>query len=80
MNDLVETGRLPITPNNVEVINRDENRTIKEIISNHSQDAGLTMIGFNDKCFKDGNTELFDGYDDIGNILFVHSNGVKEIE
>ena len=80
MNDLVETGRLPITPNNVEVIIRDENRTIKEIMSNHSQDAGLTMIGFNDKSFRNGSTELFDGYEEIGNILFVHSNGVKDIE
>jgi len=80
MNDLVETGRLPITPSNVEVIIRDENRTIKETICEHSRDAGLTMIGFNDKSFKNGDTDLFDGYDDIGNILFVHSNGVKEIE
>jgi len=80
MNELVETGRLPITPNNVEVIIRDEKRTIKEIIGQHSQDAGLTMIGFNDKNFHNGETDLFDGYDDIGNILFVHSNGVKEIE
>jgi hypothetical protein len=80
MNDLVETGRLPITPNNVEVIIRDEKKTIKEIISGHSLDAGLTMIGFNDKSFKNGNAELFEGYDDIGNILFVHSNGEKEIE
>ncbi|MDD4009482.1 MAG: amino acid permease [Fermentimonas sp.] len=80
MIELVETGRLPITPKNVEVVIRDQNRSIKEIICTNSHDAGLTMIGFNENSFNNGNTDLFDGYDEIGNILFVHSNGVKEIE
>ena len=80
MIELVGTGRLPITPKNVEVIIRDQNRSIKEIICTHSHDAGLTMIGFNENSFNNGNTDLFDGYDEMGNILFVHSNGVKEIE
>lgn len=80
MLELVETGRLPITFNNVEVIIKDHNRSVKEIISTKSHDAGLTMIGFNENSFKNNNTELFNGYDELGNILFVHSNGVKEIE
>ena len=80
MIELVGTGRLPITPKNVEVVIRDQNRSIKEIICTNSHDAGLTMIGFNENSFNNGNTELFDGYDEMGNILFVHSNGVKEIE
>jgi len=80
MIELVETGRLPITPKNVEVVIRDQNRSIKEIICTNSHDAGLTMIGFNENSFNNGNKDLFDGYDEMGNILFVHSNGVKEIE
>jgi amino acid transporter len=80
MIELVGTGRLPITPKNVEVVIRDQNRSIKEIICTNSHDAGLTMIGFNENSFNNGNTDLFDGYDEMGNILFVHSNGVKEIE
>jgi amino acid transporter len=80
MIELVGTGRLPITPKNVEVVIRDQNRSIKEIICTNSHDAGLTMIGFNENSFNNGNTELFDGYDEMGNMLFVHSNGVKEIE
>ncbi len=81
MNLLVETGRIPITTNNMEVIVRDESLTIKEIINKQSLDAGLTMIGFNENAFKkDGDISLFEGYGDIGNVLFVHSHGVKEIE
>ena len=80
MLELVETGRLPITSKNVEVIIKDQNKSVKEIICIKSRDAGLTMIGFNENSFTNNNTELFNGYDDIGDILFVHSNGVKEIE
>ena len=80
MRELVETGRLPITPNNVEVIIRQEDVSVKEVINNHSRDAALTMIGFNENNFRNGNTDLFEGYGDLGNILFVHSNGPKEIE
>ncbi len=80
MIELVETGRLPITSNNVDVIIKDQNKSVKEIICSKSHDAGLTMIGFNENSFKNNNTELFNGYDELGNILFVHSNGVKEIE
>lgn len=80
MRELVETGRLPITPNNVEVIIRQDNISVKEVINRHSRDAALTMIGFNENNVRNGNTDLFEGYDDLGNILFVHSNGPKEIE
>lgn len=80
MKELVETGRLPITPNNVEVIIRQENLSVKEVINRHSRDAALTMIGFNENNFRNGNTDLFEGYGELGNILFVHSNGPKEIE
>jgi hypothetical protein len=80
MNKLVETGRLPITPKNVEVIIKDESKTIKEIINTQSKDAGLTMLGFNISNFENDNTELFEGYDEMGNILFVYSNDIKVIE
>ena len=80
MNELVETGRLAITPKNIEVIIKDDSKTVKEIINNHSKDAGLTMLGFNISNFKNDNTELFEGYDEMGNILFVYSNDVKVIE
>ncbi|HLW07990.1 MAG TPA: hypothetical protein VKY45_10535, partial [Marinilabiliaceae bacterium] len=80
MNELVETGRLAITPKNIEVIIKDDSKNVKEIINTHSKDAGLTMLGFNIGNFKNDNTELFEGYDEMGNILFVYSNDVKVIE
>ncbi len=80
MHELINSGRMPITETNIEIIERDVNISVKEVISNRSLDAGLTMIGFNENSFKrEGDFSLFEGYDDIGNVLFVHSNEKKII-
>ncbi|MGI6370648.1 MAG: amino acid permease [Ignavibacteria bacterium] len=80
MKQLINSGRMPITEANIEIIERDEHISVKEIINKRSLDAGLTMIGFNENAFKrEGDLSLFEGYDDIGNVLFVHSNGKKII-
>jgi hypothetical protein len=80
MHELINSGRMPITETNIEIIEREENMSVKEVISKRSLDAGLTMIGFNENSFKrEGDFSLFEGYDDIGNVLFVHSNEKKII-
>ncbi|MGI6342172.1 MAG: hypothetical protein ACOXZ9_04245 [Bacteroidales bacterium] len=80
MNELISSGRLPITETNIEIIERDENVSVKEIINKRSLDAGLTMLGFNENAFKkDDDISFFEGYDNVGNVLFVHSNGEKVI-
>ena len=39
------------------------------------------MVGFDENSFKkDDDISLFEGYDQIGNVLFVHSNGEKVIK
>ncbi|MDO5524367.1 MAG: amino acid permease [Bacteroidia bacterium] len=80
MYELIESGRMPITANNIEILVRDPDMSIKEMINNHSRDVGLTLMGFDENSFNDNNTTMFHGFADIGNVLFVHSNGVKEIE
>ncbi|MCK4570204.1 MAG: amino acid permease, partial [Bacteroidales bacterium] len=44
--ELVKTGRIPITEKNIQIIKKDENVSSKVLISEHSADAGLTIIGF----------------------------------
>lgn len=81
MQELIQSGRMPITETNIEFIVRNEHVSTKEIINERSMDAGLTMIGFNESAFKkESDISLFQGYDNIGNVLFVHSHGEKEIE
>lgn len=77
---LIESGRLPISPNNIEVISRKEERDTRTIINEKSQEADLTIVGFRDELLTHNGTKLFEGYDGIGNVLFVNASHQKEIQ
>lgn len=79
MEELIKTGRLAISFNNVEVIASDGSKPVKDIISEHSQEVGLTLMGFTDNNLRSNYQEFFRGYENMGNILFVCSNGMKDI-
>ena len=76
---LIKSGRLPISPANVELIHSDGTKEIKNIISSKSTDADLTIIGFRSEAINQG-IDSFIGYENLGNILFVSSNKEKEIK
>lgn len=76
--DLVKAGRLPISPSNIEMIPYEKGSR-KNVISTYSEDADLTLIGFRNEMLK-GSFEFFEGYADLGNILFVSANKAKTIE
>jgi len=78
--DLIKSGRLPISPANVELIPADPEISPKEIISQKSLDADLTIVGFRSELIKAEGIKIFTGYEDIGNILFVSSTKEKEIK
>jgi hypothetical protein len=78
--DLIKSGRLPISPGNVELIPVDSVTNLKAIISKKSVDADLTIIGFRSELIKDEGIKIFSDYEDIGNILFVSSTKEKEIK
>ena len=77
--ELVKTGRIPITEKNIQIIKKDENVSSKLLINEHSAEAGLTIIGFRAEHIRHFGTELFSGYDEIGDVLFVNSHRQKEI-
>ena len=76
---LIKSGRLPISAGNISLIPSDKARNTKELISEKSVDADLTIVGFRHEMVKAKGTELFTGFADIGNILFVSSQKEKEI-
>lgn len=80
LNILIETGRLPISPKNIELIPKKIERDTRSIISEKSEEADLTIIGFRDELLVHKGEELFEGYGDIGNILFVNAASQKEIQ
>lgn len=80
MSELVVSGRLPITPQNIEIIVQPNDVSPKTIINRHSADAALTLIGYHEDSIHHPEAKAFEGYPNLGNILFVHSHDRKVIE
>jgi hypothetical protein len=75
--ELIKTGRLPISPSNISMV-PFETGNRKKVIKQYSSDADLAIIGFTSEALKKIE-ELSEGYEDLGNILFVSSNRAKAI-
>lgn len=78
--DLIKAGRLPISASNVQIIEKKEDKSNKELICEYSSNADLTIMGFRSEAIKQIGDELFQGYDQIGDVLFVNSTKSKEIK
>ena len=75
----IKDGRLPISPTNVELLTRKEGIRNREVIKEKSADADLTILGFRTEYLKQQGSDAFEGYEGMGNILFINSNREKEI-
>ena len=80
LKSLILSGRLPISAHNIELVAQHQEENFKSIINKKSGDADVTIIGYNGNSLGDEGLELFNGYEDIGNILFVSAYKEKEIE
>jgi len=80
LEDLLLSGRLPITLKNIEIISDAKDKNIKDMINEKSSKAGLVIIGLREEAIKHDGINLFTGYDSTGLTLFVHSIGEKKIE
>ncbi|WP_116128244.1 amino acid permease [Lewinella sp. IMCC34183] len=77
--DLIETGKLPISRANIEVLCRGDNTDSRSVIARKSGEADLVILGFREEALKRMKEEVFAGYDDIGNVLFVNAAEAVEI-
>jgi amino acid transporter len=75
---LIKSGRLPISVKNIEFIAQSPDRDRKTIINERSVDADLTILGFQGFVLKRQKEKLFNGFEQIGNVLFV--NATHEID
>ncbi|GAB1417028.1 Na-K-Cl cotransporter [Paludibacter sp.] len=80
LDELISSGRMPIFRHNIEIVNKKENADIKQLINEHSSEAGLTIIGFTSEEVSTNGRALFEGYDELGNVLFVNSSSPKVID
>lgn len=78
--NLITTGRIPISPKNINAIPLKEDGNVKQFISKKSASADLTILGFQKKTISEKGIDTFNGYENMGNILFVNSNKGKEIK
>jgi len=79
MDELVLTGRLPVTRKNIKILQRTDNLPFKKMVNEKSRNASLLLVGLNEQQLKNDKEEVFDKYENVGDILFVLSNNVKEI-
>jgi len=80
LEELIITGRLPITSKNIEIIEEEENKGYREIICSRSDDAALTVVGFTRDHLKFNGRDMFLNYDKLGHVVFVNAAERKEIE
>jgi len=80
LDELIMSGRMPIFQHNIEIVIREEKTSVKDIISDYSSEAGLTIIGFISEDVKQNDREVFEGYDKLGNVLFVNACSAKIID
>jgi amino acid transporter len=79
LSELVQTGRLPITEQNIEIVLEKPGTSVKELINEKSSTAALTMIGLKRDGLKHSWESILNGYNDLGTVLFVTSQYEKDI-
>ncbi|UCG38364.1 MAG: amino acid permease [bacterium] len=75
---MVKEGRLPISTRNIRTIPLARGVDRRDHVNLLSRDADLVIMGFRGELLKRERSGLFEGYDDVGNTLFV--NTTREIE
>lgn len=80
MHELVQSGRLPITSKNINIIIQEPNVTTNSIINRYSENVGLILIGIRAEMVKHDKEKIFLGYENISTTLFVHSKDEKPME
>jgi amino acid transporter len=77
---LIATGQLPISPNNIQFLPSSAEMSHKTIIRQKSKDADLTIVGFRSEAVAHEGRKVFEGLEEIGNLLFVNAGQQKEIK
>jgi hypothetical protein len=77
--ELIQTGRLPISQRNVEILRPDEETDIHSLINDRSAEAALTIIGIHSDQVRHDGEKVFRGFEGIGDTLFVNARSKQEI-
>jgi hypothetical protein len=78
LTEIIQSGRLPISPKNIEIIELDENVSHFKLINERSKGAGLSVVGFREEQLKH-DKNIFSHYKELGDVLFVNASQLREI-
>ncbi len=70
---LIREGRLPISEKNVKFLSVDDVESFRELVKEESNDADLTLIGFDLTGLRSRREKVFLNHPDLKDVLFVHA-------
>lgn len=74
LRDQIQAGRIPVSEQNIEMVEEMPGDLREALIDERSKFADLTFIGFNDADLRREGVKLFEAHHGIGNILFVDAH------
>ena len=74
LRELIQAGRIPVSEQNIEMVEEMPGDLKEALIDERSKFADLTFIGFNDADIRREGVKLFEAHHGIGNILFVDAH------
>jgi hypothetical protein len=73
-------GRIPVSPVNIKVVEQEPDVNFRTTIGQYSSEAALTIVGFYNEQLKHEGEKHFEGFESVGDILFVNAHKLIEIE
>ncbi|MBN2615755.1 MAG: hypothetical protein JXR71_08690 [Bacteroidales bacterium] len=73
-------GRIPVSPKNIRVIEQEPDVNFRTTIGQYSSEAALTIVGFYNEQIKHEGEKHFEGFETVGDILFVNAHKILDIE
>ncbi|MBU1100801.1 MAG: amino acid permease [Bacteroidetes bacterium] len=77
---LVISGRLPISEKDIQIIETTGEYKFNDVVNENSSEAGLVVMGFHEGRMKREGEKLFQGFENLGDLLFVRSHKYKHKE
>ncbi len=80
LNEMITSGRMPVSKHNVRVIPTDENTDFEALVERRSSDADLVILGFTEDRLIEKSTELLTRHPTLQDTLFVSAQERVSIE
>jgi amino acid transporter len=80
LNEMITSGRLPVSTKNVRVIATDERSDFAQLVKTRSSDADLVILGFTEERLEEKGIDLLQRHPDLSDVLFVSAEQRVRIE